>query len=277
MKSSPQQLVWRNWGAWLAGAATLSIKSLPSYFLAAILFGGLGLTIYLMGGKALYHLFNICSPFFLVIVAIAFAKDTGVSVLGSCLRQLSRASYWFKLPKLSAKPILILLVGMHCLFIAVMLYSQYFSGHHATPGQGNIVERSLFEQSALYVILFSTTIEQQMILIPPLILFGGVYHFAVNLGISLGLVAESNAARINVLLKVSGKRVLFPLLLVLPAGVAIQAAAKLAGDVHQALGAGVLLLSTFGWLFFGSLSWKIVESVMTMSCHLEQRDVLSNG
>ena len=264
MKPLPNQLYWRNWGEWLAGAGALSIKALPCYLLAASLFGGVGLIIYLMGGKAFYHLFNVCSPFFLIIVAIAFAKDTGASVAATCYQQLTKGSYWLSLPRLSAKPILVLLTGMHILFIGLMVYSQYFTSPSHSPGQGSILERSLFEQVALYVILFSTTIEQQMILVPPLILFGGMYHFVVNIGLSLRVVSEGNADRVNNLIKVSGKRVLLPVLIILPAGVLIQAAAKAAGTLHQALGAGVLLISTFGWLFFGALSWKIVASVMTI-------------
>ncbi|APC19452.1 hypothetical protein BLL42_27340 (plasmid) [Pseudomonas frederiksbergensis] len=269
MEPLPHKLYWKNWGEWLAGAGALSIKALPCYLLAASMFGGFGLTIYLMGGKALYHLFNISSPFFLIIVAIAFAKDTGAPVAATCYRQISKGSYWLNLPRLSAKPILVLLVGMHFVFIGLMLYSQYFASPPHSPGQGTVLERSFFEQAALYVILFSTTIEQQMILVPPLILFGGIYHFVVNIGLSLGVVAEGNADQVNSLVKVSGKRVLLPVLIVLPAGVVIQAAAKAAGNLHQALGAGVLLVSTFGWLFFGALSWKIVASVMAVTAEQE--------
>lgn len=269
MKQLPNKLYWNNWGEWLADAGALSVKTLPFYLLAASLFGGVGLIIFLMGGKAFYHLFNVCSPFFLIIVAMAFAKDTGAPVVATCYQQLKKGSYWLSLPRLSAKPILILLTGMHLFFIGLMVYSQFFTTPPHSPGQGTVMERSFFEQAALYVILFATTIEQQMILVPPLIIFGGMYHFVVNIALSLRVVSEGNADRVNNLVKVSGKRVLLPILIILPAGVLIQAAAKAAGNLHQALGAGVLLISTFGWLFFGALSWKIVASVMMISAKME--------
>lgn len=240
------------WLGMIRAAVPYFIRLVPLYVLVTIIASVVSVLTLLTLGKAAFHVVCMFSPLIYVVLGMAIAKvDPAERRAFSPSAWLPVATRFWRYAAPLALAIGLTLNSIVLFALILGDLSSFRSG--ALPNLDFPDDLFTEEKRALFVILLTTSVEQQLLFMPLFVVLGGRLEPHL-VGRILGGTLTLEQAKVEQA-RLSKRQTLFlgPMRILVLVGVGLQFAAKELDATKTIAGPALLLTSYLGWLFYACL------------------------